>query len=400
MIVGLSAGFGLALAWERYALGRERALRDRERTESDRAVARARREIEELQRRTAEYGEVFQFLPEQIRELLFASGPRPVAPLALALLERLFQPEQAAVFVARASRGRLALVAGQGLPPQLKSGVEFDYGQGRLGYAARARVTLDEADFQAPRGEEAVRVIEQIRNPEDASLRGLKVDAAAPILGGHELLGVLSVGGVRRRRGHEKKLLALVAELAAVAFLQSRRLKAAEEADSLDGLTGVFNKRYLGERLNGELVEAQRQSKPLSVLFLDIDHFQHYNRRNGHLAGDDLLRQLAGVLKSKVRDTDMVARVGGEEFVVVFRGADKGLAMRLAEELRREVAEYPFPQSAYQPLGSVTISGGVATFPDDATKGDRLVRVADDALYEAKAAGRNRVLSGEPHLQA
>jgi diguanylate cyclase (GGDEF)-like protein len=96
----------------------------------------------------------------------------------------------------------------------------------------------------------------------------------------------------------------------------------------------------------------------------------------------------------------MVARVGGEEFVVVYRGAGKQLAMRLAEELRQEVEGYPFPQRAHQPLGAVTISGGVATFPDDATKGDRLVRVADDALYEAKAAGRNRVLSGEPHLQA
>jgi len=376
------------------------ALRDRERIEADKAIARAKREIDVLFRQSVEYGEVFQFLPEQIRELLLASGPRPVAPLALDLMERLFQPEQAAVFMARPSRRRLALVAGQGLPAHLKEGAEFDYAEGRLGYAAQARVALDESDFQAARGEEAARVIERIRNPEDAGLRGLKVEAAAPILSGHELLGVLSVGAVRKRRGHERKLLALVAELTAVAFLQSRRLKAAEQAENLDGLTGVFNKRYLGEWLNNELLEAEREARPLSVLFLDIDHFEHYNRRNGHLAGDDLLRQLAGLMKNKVRDTDLVARVGGEEFVVVYRGAGKEMATHLGEELRKEVEEFAFPHRAHQPLGTVTISGGIATFPDDATKGDRLIRVADEALYEAKAAGRNRVLSGEPHLQA
>lgn len=386
----------VALAWEQYALKRERQLRARERVEADKAVARAKREIEDLLRQTLEYGEVFQFLPDQIRELLVARGPRPVAPLALALIERLFHPEQAAVFVARPSRRKLALVAGQGLPPALAAGAELDYGQGRIGYAAQARVTLDETDFQTARGEETSRRIERMERLEEPGLRGLKVEAAAPILNGPELLGVLSVGVVRQRRGHEKKLLALVAELSAVAFLQSTRLKAAEEAGSLDGLTGAFNKRYVGERLAKELELAERDACPVSLLFFDIDYFEHYNRTNGHLAGDDLLRQLVTLSKSRVRDSDLLARIGGEEFVVVYPGASKQTALRLAEELRQDVERFPFPHRAHQPQGAVTISGGVATFPEDSKKAESLLRCADHALYEAKAAGRNRVLPARP----
>jgi diguanylate cyclase (GGDEF)-like protein len=396
LVLGLFAGLVAAMVWEHFALGRERRLRTQERAEADKAVARAKREIDELARENGEYGEVFQFLPDQIRELLVARGPRPVAPLALDLIERLFHPEQAAVFVARPTRRRLALVAGQGLPARLSVGAEIEYGKGRVGYAAQVQVTLDETDFRTARGEETTKAIEKVQQLEEAGLRGLRVEAAAPILNGPELIGVLCVGGVRARRGHEKKLLALVAELSAVAFLQSTRLKAAEEVASLDGLTGAANKRQLGERLSGELARAERDSHPVSVLFLDVDYFEHYNRTNGHLAGDDLLRQLVTLLKSKVRDTDLVARVGGEEFVVLFPETAKEVALRLADELRRDVERYPFPHRAHQPQGAVCISGGVATCPEDARKAETLLRCADQALYEAKAAGRNRVLPARP----
>jgi diguanylate cyclase (GGDEF)-like protein len=226
----------------------------------------------------------------------------------------------------------------------------------------------------------------------------VRVDAAAPILDGRELLGVLSVGGVRARKGHEKKLLALVAELATVAFTHSTRLRAAEAAESLDGLTGVHNKRHLQEQLQRELDACARDSRELSVLFLDVDHFEHYNRTNGHLAGDDVLRRLAQILKGSVRDTDLVARVGGEEFVIVYVGAGKDVALRLAESVRQSVQAFPFAERGHQPLGAVTISGGVATFPADSKKGETLLRCADHALYEAKAAGRNRVLPAEPNF--
>ncbi len=398
LVVGFVVGMAVLQVWEHWALRRARDLRAKERGEADKAVARAKQEIEDLARQNNEYAEVFQFLPDQIRELLICRGPRPVAPLALALIERLFRAGQAAVFVARPTRRTLALVAGQGLPPHLRSGAEVAYGSGRIGHAAQSHVTLDEIDFQTARGAESSKLTEKTQQQDETGLRGLKVEAAAPIRNGTELIGVLTVGGVSTRRGHEKRLLALVAELCAVAFLQSARLKAAEEACSLDGLTGAFNKRYLGERLQSELLAAERDSRPVSVLFFDIDYFQHYNRGNGHVAGDDLLRQLVAIAKSRLRDTDLVARVGGEEFVVVYPGANKEAAMRLAEGLREDVEEFPFPHRGQQPEGVITISGGVATFPEDSKKPDSLLRCADQAVFEAKAAGRNRIFPAEPNF--
>lgn len=393
-------GWSIALGLDRRSLVRAKQLREQERTEADKAMARAKLEIDALAGQVVELGEAFQALPEQIRQLLVAQGQRAVAPLCLALIDRLLHPEQAAVFVARPTRRRLALAAGQGLPSSVPPGAEVDYGFGRLGYAAESKVALDETDFSTARGEKTTKVLDRVRALEDPGVRGVRVDAAAPILEGQELLGVLSIAGARTRKGHEKKLLGLVAELASVAFTHATRLKAAEEAESLDGLTGVHNKLYLQDRLRRELEKAARDGRELSVLFLDVDHFEDYNRTSGHLAGDEVLRKLARLLQGAVRDTDVVARVGGEEFVIVYVGAGKALAMRLAESLRQVVAAFPFPHCGHQPMGAITISGGVATFPADSKQAEALLRCADQALYEAKAAGRNRVFPGEPNFLA
>lgn len=395
-LAGLVIGVLIALGFDRIQLKKAQRLRAQERAEADKALARAKVDNEALAKQLFEHTEVFQFLPEHLKDLLLAHGQRAVGPLALALVERLFHPEQAAVFVARPTRRKLALAVGAGLPPGVSVGAEVDYGYGRLGWAAESQVAIDEVDFATARGEKASKALARAKALEEPGLRGLKVDAVAPILEGRELLGVLCIGGVRTRKGQEKKLLALAAGLAAVSFTQATRIKAAEEAEAMDGLTGVYNKRYLLERLQEEMRNAARDEKNLSVLFLDLDHFEHYNRTNGHLAGDDVLRKLAQMLKGSVRDTDVVGRVGGEEFAIVYVGANKELAMRLAESLRQSIEAFPFPNRQHQPLGAITISGGVATFPDDSKKGEVLLRCADQALYEAKAAGRNRIFPGEP----
>jgi diguanylate cyclase (GGDEF)-like protein len=397
---GLVIGMLLALSFERFQLKKARRLRAEERAEADKALARSKEEIDALARQLFEHTEVFQFLPDHLRALLLAQGQRAVGPLALALIERLFHPEQSAVFVARPSRKKLALAIGSGLPASVPVGSEVDYGHGRLGWAAESHVAIDEMDFATARGEKTSKALARAKALEEPGLRGLRVDAVAPILEGNELLGVLCLGGARTRKGQEKKLLALAAELAAVSFTQSTRLKAAEEAEAMDGLTGVYNKRHFLDRLQAEMQTAAREEKPLSVLFLDLDHFEHYNRTNGHLAGDDVLRKLALMLKGAVRDTDVVGRVGGEEFAVVYMGANKELAMRLSESLRQSIEAFPFPNRQHQPLGAITISGGVSTFPDDSKKAEFLLRCADQALYEAKAAGRNRIFPGEPNFLA
>lgn len=163
-----------------------------------------------------------------------------------------------------------------------------------------------------------------------------------------------------------------------------------------DGLTGLYNYRYFQESLIHEEEMARRYKRKFSVVMLDMDHFKNYNDLNGHLSGDKLLCDFANILESNLRKSDVAARYGGEEFVLVLPETPKEVARVLAEKIRSKVAEYPIMNRESQPMGHVTVSSGVATFPDDGEKGKAVVMQADQALYRAKNEGRNRVcVAGE-----
>ncbi len=158
-----------------------------------------------------------------------------------------------------------------------------------------------------------------------------------------------------------------------------------------DGLTGLYNHRHLHERLSLEVERSQRSGLPLSLLMLDVDHFKQFNDTFGHPAGDEVLRQLARVLNDTRRANDVVARYGGEEFAVILVDTAKFTAAKVAERVRERIAAHDFSDAA-QRAGTISVSIGVATFPDDGSDAEALVRAADAALYAAKRAGRNRVV--------
>ena len=158
-----------------------------------------------------------------------------------------------------------------------------------------------------------------------------------------------------------------------------------------DGLTGLFNHRYFRDSLERELARVQRHPRPFSILFIDVDHFKQYNDTHGHLAGDHALRELARILEKHNRVSSICARYGGEEFVVLVPEVDGKGARVLAERIRQDVEQYPFPGRETQPLGAVTISLGVSSYPEDATDGESLIARADEALYQAKQKGRNTI---------
>jgi diguanylate cyclase (GGDEF)-like protein len=158
-----------------------------------------------------------------------------------------------------------------------------------------------------------------------------------------------------------------------------------------DPLTGLFNRRGLSDHLDPALALAARGERPLSIVVLDADHFKRVNDRYGHVVGDDVLRHLALTLRQRLRASDVAARVGGEEFVVLLPDTDIAGAEPLAQQLIEHVAAHPHPV-----CGPLTLSAGVATFRagDD---GQSLFRRADRALYAAKSAGRNRVRVAAPY---
>ena len=163
------------------------------------------------------------------------------------------------------------------------------------------------------------------------------------------------------------------------------RMTRIEEAANTDGLTGLYNHRYFQERLEQELARARQHDERLALLFADLDHFKAFNDRAGHQAGDEALRGLAGLLANELRRVDIAARYGGEEFAVILPDTGSWGAQEVAERIRRAVDQTSLARDR------VTISIGVAVFPDDADTGAALIDRADWAMYRAKRRGRNRI---------
>lgn len=164
-----------------------------------------------------------------------------------------------------------------------------------------------------------------------------------------------------------------------------------------DGLTGLYDHDYLKKRLNNELKKCGEQNKPLAFILLDIDNFKYYNDNFGQPAGDELLKEFARVLLDNTRSSDITARYGGDEFGIILPDTGYKTAVQVAERLRRQIAEQDFPKRELLPGGRLTVSIGVALFPNHASTADELVKLADEAMYHAKRNFKNRV---QPYFSA
>jgi diguanylate cyclase (GGDEF)-like protein/PAS domain S-box-containing protein len=189
---------------------------------------------------------------------------------------------------------------------------------------------------------------------------------------------------VSYKREAEAKMQALLTEL------QAANAKL-EILSTVDEMTGLFNFRYFKNELQKEHVRSERFEQPYAIIFCDIDHFKKYNDRNGHPAGDQLLREFGDLLKQVCRATDMIARYGGEEFAVICPGIDSKGGAIAAERIRKAVATRQFAHGEHQPLGHVSCSVGVASYPEHASTSDMVLKAADEAVYAAKAGGRDRI---------
>ena len=172
---------------------------------------------------------------------------------------------------------------------------------------------------------------------------------------------------------------------------RARQAEVYEKLAHTDGLTELYNYRFFQRLLRAEMSRAQRFQRPLSLIMLDVDDFKMYNDVYGHQAGDQALRQLARLLRRSSRSYDLVARYGGDEFAVILPETNKKTAAEVAERMRTFVAQTRL-EDEHQGWGwHVTASLGIASFPEDAAETVDLVRKADQALYQAKTCGRNRI---------
>jgi len=188
----------------------------------------------------------------------------------------------------------------------------------------------------------------------------------------------------------DSQSLEAVADICATAIQNAHYVERVKQLAYLDGLTGIFNRRFFELRIVEEIDRARRFSSGMAVVMVDIDQFKRLNDEFGHLLGDEVLRQASSIFHQQLRKIDVVCRFGGEEFAILLSQTNPQHALGVAEKLRRLVENWPFP-GVPRP---VTISAGVANYPTHGVTRDELVKAADGGLYAAKQSGRNRVMLG------
>ena len=269
--------------------------------------------------------------------------------------------------VLRAHHGNLTLAA----PPEIS---KPSY-QGWWGTALNSEKTLVNNDVQP--------------GSSDALFHETRSRMCIPLISFGQKLGVLALSNANPGafQDGDQKSLESVADMCATAIQNARHVERVRQLAYIDGLTGIFNRRFFELRVGEEIERAKRFNAGMAIIMIDIDHFKRLNDEFGHLLGDEVLRQVSSIFSQHLRKIDVVCRYGGEEFVIVLSQTGAEIAMKVAQKLRNLVAEWQFP-GVPRP---VYISAGVAIFPENGTERDQLVKAADNALYVAKHTGRNRV---------
>jgi two-component system, cell cycle response regulator len=228
---------------------------------------------------------------------------------------------------------------------------------------------------------------------ETPCIRNAHAEVCLPLVSFGSNIGILVCASHTHSRFGINDIQALesVADILATALQNSIYVEKVRQLASRDGLTGMFNRRAFEERLSSELTRSERYGGNFAILMIDIDHFKAVNDEFGHLLGDEVLKHAATIFSHQLRKVDPICRFGGEEFAIILPATNLESAAGVAEKLRRAFHAHEF-SGIPRP---VTISIGVASYPEHGTSRDALVRAADKALYQAKQDGRNRVATAE-----
>lgn len=340
--------------------------------------------------RLAERAELFRHLHEFSEAVNGTLQPDELYRAIVRSVSSVVAADIVALHVLDPEIGRYRLAAVEG-STTMAPGAEVRSGEGMAGRAIRDRAMV--IDDAAPRPAETALVAHG--SAQDPSSRMLA--AAVPLVRDRTVLGALTLMRADRsaRFGElERDALAMLAEQSALAV--TNVFLHAEVADLAlrDPLTGLFNRRYLDPALEQLFARRSRlpaeDRVPLAAIMFDLDHFSELNNRHGHQVGDEVLRAFGTVLRTRMRTTDLVARFGGEEFAAILYRATLDDAVRIADEIRRQLAATPVVGSSGEQL-SATVSAGCAAIGPEEESADALLRAADVALYMAKRAGRDRV---------
>ncbi|MBI5419696.1 MAG: GGDEF domain-containing protein [Deltaproteobacteria bacterium] len=332
--------------------------------------------------------EIAAQIPIIVRMLSEKLPQSSIPGIAVRSSKNFFNAKQAGFFSPVEGTNEVVLTEGAGFPLEWKGNVRFSARDGILGMALENRVILTKDEYAAcgkmhPPG------------PNSLEKAGVIPDLVAPVLGTSEPIGAIVVAGCAVPVNDERHYASMLADIFSSAYKNAMVIESTELSASVDALTGLFNRMYFAPWFENALRQARNYSAPLSLVMLDIDHFKRVNDTYGHPAGDLVLKKIGEILRRFTRSSNLVARYGGEEFVIVMTSSGKDQSCQCTDALREKVALLEIKAPDKDVLIRVTISAGVAGFPQDGDSTSDLIRAADDALYEAKRKGRNQVVRAE-----
>jgi diguanylate cyclase (GGDEF)-like protein len=294
-------------------------------------------------------------------------------------LRKLLAADECSIMIMDETRRELAFCESSGLSRWEVENIRFKLGEGVAGWVAKHKESV---------------LIENVSNdPRFISIqdqnRHIVSMICVPLMIKRHLIGTISL------TTHKDDHIFTTGELEVAALLSAHVSLALEnnrlyELSVLDGLTNIYNRRYLEQRLAKEMAYSRRFQKPLTVLLVDIDFFKRLNDTYGHQAGDHALREVSEILTKGLREYDVVARYGGEEFAIILPSTPRERGAIIAERLRESVEAAEIVTRGHHI--KLTVSVGLSSHPEDATEAKELVHLADKALYQAKHRGRNQVV--------
>ncbi|NOZ12954.1 MAG: GGDEF domain-containing protein [Acidobacteria bacterium] len=341
--------------------------------------------LQDKQKKSGFYSNLLDKLPYRTSEMISQEDTRKLARVLVETVVDLFEPTEVVFFTAIPEKKQLILTEGHSIQLS-KFGKHYDYGKGRPGIVAEKGITMTTRDFL----NESTSVKRRIRE-EPAS--ECQMDILTPLIKDATLLGIIGMKRIGRDiRAEEKRVFRMIADMATNAFAFSYLLTRYKKMAHRDGLTGLVNRKSFMTLFAHHLMQASIGYERFSIFMFDLDNFKAYNDQNGHLEGDSLLKTISRIVQENIRTHDIAARYGGEEFIILFPGLSGEKAYRVSEFLRKKIETHPFPHREEQPLGLISISGGIAGFPEDGNTVHDLISAADQRLYLAKNKGRNRVM--------
>lgn len=367
---------------------------DRESREQTSQATDLRDELEHL-RIKLEYQSRFSESLQYFLERISSTGPEETYSAILMNSKELLHAERASLLVFDETTNELTLKAAVGIPAALSEVSPLRPGEGISGGAFAAGQPLIVEDLEAA-GIPAA--------PPERAYK-TKSFISYPIIIGERKVGLLNLtdkAGGGSYNAVDLSLLEIIAPQVALALERAEWQQKAAQFQLMsitDPLTNLPNRRYLEERLTEEVNRSKRYDHPLSFLMIDIDDFKLYNDLNGHQAGDLALQMTAQALKSALRSADVASRYGGEEFCILLPQTTLPEAGVIAGRIREKIECTNYPHAKAQPLGAVTVSIGISTFSAAVDTAEKIMGMADHALYEAKSAGKNQIRfhTGEAH---